>query len=508
MARAHRLYSILVNHYSLIADRLMPHVGNIRTHPGFRRLWDLDVDECFSLNDVWAAQAILGRSAIPWHLVRWRDSANLVERNDDYVVCLDQTDAVTYVLSACRNSRCSPDAVQVNDDGSMDFGLGGLPFARIEPLRIAPSLDSGVLGRAEQTLLGHVPGLHGIQALHRHMTEWPGLSALALSPDAAQNFPNPATDYGTHLPHPLEWRNGAQRMLKKCGEIDPPPARIEAVGAAALGAPSWNQLIAAWHAADPTAMMPWGVFDVASEDEPYELISIQTDAIRAFPAFARAAASALSEWRAAELDVQASKRGPRFQVSRPIERVGDRFALTLLQLRQPAVVLAALRVEEVDDEGLRAEVGHAMAKGLAALQRVFGIGETPQHKQLAIDCWSELALFLAEPPWRFSLCETGDPMGSLAIEYLNKMGNRIGPLVYIARHRGCIAWVDTERAYVAFDEYNAHKPYALLRGLSKTAAAKLQASFEDPAPDKIYLTDDDRQRLDELRALPIPMQPF
>jgi hypothetical protein len=108
MARAQRLYSILLNHYSLIAERLAPHLGDIRTHPGFRRLWDLDVDECFSLNDVWAAEAILRRSAIPWHLVRLQDSANLIERNDDHVVCLDQTDAVTYVLSACRNSRCSP----------------------------------------------------------------------------------------------------------------------------------------------------------------------------------------------------------------------------------------------------------------------------------------------------------------------------------------------------------------------------------------------------------------
>ena len=507
MARVQRPYSILANHYGLIADRLAPQVGDIRTYLGFQRLWDLDVDECFLLNDAWAVEAILRRSAIPWHLVRWQDSANLVERNDDYVVCLDQTDAVTYVLSACRNSRCSPDAAQVNDDGSMGFGLGGLPFARIEPLRSAPRPDSGVLGRAEQTLLGHVPGLHGIQALHRHMTAWPGLSALALSPDAAQNFPDPATDYGTHIPHPLEWRNGAQRMLKKCGEIDPPPARIELIAAAALGAPSWDHLITAWHAADPTAMMPWDVFDVASEDEPYELISVQADAIRAFPAFARAAASALSEWGAAELDVNASKRGPRFQVARPIERVGDRFALTLLQMRQPAVVLAAIRVEEIDDEGLRVEVGRAMAQGPEAFQRLFGIGEMPQHKQLEIDRWSELALFLEEPPWRFSLCETGEPMGSLAIEYLNKVGNRIGPLVYIARHRGCIAWVDSERAYVAFAEYHARQPHALLRGLSKTAAAKLQACFEDPAPDEIYLTDEDRRRLDRLRALPVPMQP-
>ena len=29
-------------------------------------------------------------------------------------------------------------------------------------------------------------------------------------------------------------------------------------------------------------------------------------------------------------------------------------------------------------------------------------------------------------------------MGSLAIEYVNAAGNRIGPEVYIARHRGCI----------------------------------------------------------------------
>ena len=44
-------------------------------------------------------------------------------------------------------------------------------------------------------------------------------------------------------------------------------------------------------------------------------------------------------------------------------------------------------------------------------------------------------------------------MGSLVIEYLNKMGSQIGPLVYIARHCGCVAWVIRERAYVAFDEH-------------------------------------------------------
>ena len=98
-------------------------------------------------------------------------------------------------------------------------------------------------------------------------------------------------------------------------------------------------------------------------------------------------------------------------------------------------------------------------------------------------------------------------MGSVAIEYVNKVGNRIGPEVYIARHRGCIAWVDSERAYVAFAEYHAHRPYAILRGLSKAAAEKLEACFEDPAPDPIYLTDEDQRRLDQLRVLPVPMGP-
>ena len=432
-------------------------------------------------------------------------SPNWVDRNDDHVVCLNRTDAFTYALSACRNARCSPDAVQVNDDGSVDFGLGGLPFVRIEAIRpdSKPPLD--VLGRVEQTLLGHAPGVQGAQALHQRMTGWMGLSALALSPDVRENFPDNGPDFGTHLPHPLEWRNGAQRFLKKCGEINPPHARIETIAAAALGAASWDDLLKAWNAAEPSAMMPWGVFDYPGDDEPYELVSLQTDAISAFPALARAAASAMAEWGSAELDINASKRGPRYQVSRAIARIGDPMTVSLLQSRQSAVLLAALRVEEVDDEGLRAEVDRALTDGQVGLERVFGIGATTLHKQRVIDRWSALSLFLEEPPWRFSLCPTSDPMGSLVIEYVNEVGNRIGPEVYIARHRGCIAWVGSERAYVAFAEYHAHKPYALLRGLSKTAAAKLEECFGEPAPDEIFLTDDDRHGLDRLRVLPVPM---
>ena len=506
-ARDPLLYSILLNHYNLIANRLEPYVGDIRTHPGFQKFWDLDIDECFLLNDVWAAHAILRRRAIPWHLVRWHDSANLVNRDDDHVVCMNRTDAFTYTLAACRNARCSPDALHVNDDASVDFGLGGVPFARIEALRPDPTPTLDALSRAEQTLLGHAPGVHGAQALHRSMTGWPGLAALALSPDVAQNFPDNGSDYGTHLPHPLEWRNGAQRFLKKCGEINPAPARIETIAATALGAASWEDLLNAWHAAEPSAMVPWGVFDYAGDDERYELLGLQSDALSAFPAFARVAASKMSEWGSAELEINASKRRPRYQVSRAIERIGDPLTVCILQSRQPAVLLAALRVEEVDDENLRAEVDRALTHGQAGLEQVFGIGATTLKKQRVIDRWSALTLFLEDPPWRFSLCPTSDPMGSVAIEYVNKVGNRIGPEVYIARHRGCIAWVDSERAYVAFAEYHARRPYAILRGLSKAAAEKLEACFEDPAPDPIYLTDEDQRRLDQLRVLPVPMGP-
>ena len=502
------LYSILLNHYPLIADRLAPYVGDIRTLPGFQTLWDRDIDACFLLNDVWAAHALLGRRAIPWHLVRWHDSANWVDRNDDYVVCLNRTDAFTYTLSACRNARCSPDAVRVNDDGSVDFGLGGLPFVRIEALRPDPTPTLGELGRAEQTLLGHAPGVQGAQALHRRMTQWPGLSALALSPDVPENFPDNGSDYGTHLPHPLEWLNGAQRFLNKCGEIHPPPARIETIAAAAFGAACWEDLLNARNAAAPSAMIPWCVFDYAGDDDRYELVGLQTDALSAFPAFARLAAVALSEWGSAELDIFASKWGPRYQVSRPFDRSGDAMTVSLLQFRQPAVVLAALRVEEVNDDGLRVEVDRALTDGQAGLEEVFGIGAKTPDKQRVIDRWSALTLFLEEPPWRFSLCATtGDPMGSLAIEYLNAVGNRIGSVVYIARHRGCIGWVDSERAYVAFAEYHANEPYALLRGLPHAAAEKLEACFEDPAPDNIYLNDEDQRRLDRLRASPVPTWP-
>lgn len=499
------VYDRDVNHYGLIAERLAPYVGNIRENPAFGEFWDLGVDECFLQSDVLTAEALCRGSAIDWHLISWFDSGSFIERYEDHGVASSRLEAIAYVLFACRNARCNPDALVLSQgDAVLQFGLGGLPCARIEPVVVDAPAHASLVRQAEGTLLGHRLGPAGLLCLHRAMAQWPGLSALQLPHDLLEATRGPAS-FCAHVPHPHEWLNGARRLLEKCGEPNAPSLRVEMVAAAALGAPGWAELVA-FASTRSASMVPWGVFEFGGADEPRTLLGAHTDALNAWPTFARVAALAVQRWGSGELDVEGSRRGPRFAIANTFPRSGNVFKDAEEKFRQPCISLAPLHVEGVfDDPTLLAEVNAAMIEGLPGLERAFGVGVPLVEKQRMVDKWSAMTLFLEEAPWRFSLCDTADPSGSVVIEYVNRAGNRVGEIVFVARHRGSIVWVASEQAYVAFQEYEAHRPCAILRGLSKAAVGKLMACFDQPPPEHQFLDLEDKRRLEALRARPSPL---